>query len=129
LLWDVNFGDKVDFLQRRAERTGKQPPALQSRPKPDGKASYYLNAFYMLSGSRRVTDGGVGLISCSEIYAYSMLAGINSADDRLDLLEFISFCDDVYISELKRKVPKNAGRKQPKSRGGQHRHGSWRGKG
>jgi hypothetical protein len=115
--WQVEWGDKVETLNKMRARDGKAPSALANRPEPTLHASTYLSAFNYLSTSRIVTVEGVGSIPVSEILAYADLNRLNGLEDRQDLLFYVQVCDLAYLEALRRKQPKHGSGKHATSRG------------
>jgi hypothetical protein len=102
--WEVEYGERLGFLQKIAEREGRLPPALASRPTPESHALPYLAAFKRLHSSRMIRpDGSPCGIAMSEIESYSRMFGFDSFDDRLDLAHFVRVCDAVWMAEMKKR--------------------------
>jgi len=112
----MNYGDRLDMLQKVATRSGKMPSALANRPLLTDHAAPYLTAFKRLHSSRIMGPNGTPSgIALSEIESYSRMFGHDSLEDRLDLVHYVKICDDAWLTEVnkRRKPVGNAGKHPP----------------
>lgn len=58
-----------------------------------------FHAFFDLSPGRTIHQGGEGFISTQEIEAYCALAGIQDAEDRLDLFRMVRAMDAAFLAD------------------------------
>ncbi len=86
------------------------PKALENMPEPDELLQKYINAFILLSDTRRSME----VISLSDMFLYADTIG----DDRLEFAKIISEGDKAYLKakaekqELNEKVVNN-GNQEP----------------
>ncbi len=110
MTWEVNYGDRIDLLVKMASRGGQLPPALANRPELTRHAAPYLSAFKRLHTSRSIGPNGTPSgIPLSEIESYARMFGFDDLEDRFDLMHYVRICDDVWLSEIKKRSPKPGG--------------------
>ena len=90
--------------------------ALQNRPKLSRWVAGYWDGFQCLSGSRAVTQAGIGPIPISEIVAYMEAIYLRDVDERLKFIKMIQALDTIYVNHIneKAKQKSEAARKQSK---------------
>lgn len=102
LTWHLEWGSARAFLERRAEQTGKTPPALMAEPEILPHLHRLLELFFLLAPSRPIGMGGAGAIPTADILAAAPHSG-------LPAMEFLSLCrtlDSVYLERLNRSTNK-----------------------
>lgn len=110
----------MDTLLKIASTSGKLPSALANRPVPSRHAAPYLSAFKRLHSSRIIgPNGAPSGIPLSEIESYARMFGFSNLEDRFDLMHYVRICDDVWLSEVKKRSRKpdgNPGKHTPRRR-------------
>lgn len=82
MLWQLEWGDQIEFLEDVASRTGETPTALLNRPKRWVWLEEYLQAFDTLSASRSIGFSR-NPISFQDIVTYAQI---------YDVEDFEIFC-------------------------------------
>lgn len=98
LQWHLKWGANRDFLEARADRTGKIPEALKEEPVMLPHLHGLLDLFFLLLPSRPIGMGGVGSIPTADIAAAAPESG-------LPFREFLHLCrslDAVYLEHANR---------------------------
>lgn len=115
--WQVDWGDRIEFLRTLAERTGIEPPALAGRPELFDDLHPVVDAFAVLSAGRTLSLGPAGAvpnpISLAEIETYCRVFGIA---DQVELCRLIRAMDAAYLQRVRdRRVADTATTADPRS--------------
>ncbi len=81
-------------------------PILSSRPALFSDLIWVWEAFTQLSGARQVGFNGPLPLSMSEVLAYAQFRGIESPDEREELLHFVQYLDKVWLEDYAGRKPK-----------------------
>lgn len=92
----------------KEEKTGVTPDALLKRPSYDQEITWYLNAFFMLTGSRN-NGMSIGRIPISEILAYASAFELISS-----LEEFVTVITAMDVEYVRVSAPKQSPAKPKK---------------
>ncbi|TBE67415.1 phage tail assembly chaperone [Rhizobium ruizarguesonis] len=106
LLWNLEWGDRLEFLQDIERNTGKRPAALDRRVLPEPGNILFWKAFQVLSKARRPSLGGLSDIVLSDILAYADLIGLKDFDLRSQLCRIIIDMDAAVIEWAAARKPK-----------------------
>lgn len=106
LLWNLEWGDKLEFLQDIERDTGKRPAALDRRVLPDQGNAFFWKAFQTLSKARRPAFEGVSDILIADILAYADLVGVRDLDLRGQLCRILIEMDAAFLDWLRARKPK-----------------------
>lgn len=115
--WQVDWGDRIEFLRTLAERRGIEPPALAGRPELFDDLHPVVDAFAVLSAGRTLSLGPAGAvpnpISLAEIETYCRVFGIA---DQVELCRLIRAMDAAYLQRVRdRRVAGTATTADPRS--------------
>ncbi|MHB2265658.1 phage tail assembly chaperone [Aliihoeflea sp. PC F10.4] len=105
LVWQLEWGDKADWLEKLAEDIGETPAALERRPELPAWLSFCWQAFWDLHTDRPSSFGGALPIPFSSVDRYAQRYGIGAVD------HFDSFAD--VIRRMDRAYLKWAGKQKP----------------
>ena len=106
LLWNLEWGDNLEFLQDIERDTGKRPSALVRRVLPDQGYILFWKAFQTLSKARRPSFGGLSDIVLTDILAYADLIGLKDFDLRSQLCRIIIDMDAAFLEWVRDHKPK-----------------------
>lgn len=104
----------MEALLLSYRKTGKVPPALQSRPELTKDILFYIEAFYFLCRFRTSSGFGPNPLSLLDIEAYARTIGYTSSEDFFFFAEVMSACDQVYLEDVQKR--QNA-KQRPKAGG------------
>lgn len=96
MTWDLTWGKQLKFLQEMKD-DGLDPQALRDRPVLDKVQAYYMDAFQVITDSRRYTYGQPIPIPLSEILSYCQLFYIDSLLEREQLVRVVQALDNTYL--------------------------------
>jgi hypothetical protein len=105
LLWNLEWGAQLDFLQDIERDTGKRPAALDRRVLPDQGNALFWKAFQILSKARRPSFGGLSDIVLTDILAYADLIGLKDFDLRSQLCRIIIDMDAAFLEWVRDRKP------------------------
>jgi hypothetical protein len=100
--WQVEWGDRIDFLKALAARSGREPQALADRPELFEDLQAVAEGFAVLSVGRTVSVGVAAVapdpIPLAEIEAYCRLNGIA---DGAEFSRLIRAMDATYLERYR----------------------------
>ncbi|WP_125461484.1 hypothetical protein [Rhizobium sp. TAL182] len=105
LLWHLEWGDQLEFLEDIERDTGKRPAALNRRVMPEQGNALFWKAFQVLSKTRRPSFGGLSDIVLSDIQAYADLIGLKDFDLRSQLCRVIIDMDAAFLEWVRARKP------------------------
>lgn len=103
----MQWGDKLEFLEKFEATSGTAPPALQERPVLDKDLEEFARAFFVLGSSRQASFGGICGISLTEINAYITIYGEPLYGVEI-FVHLIKLMDQTFMSELRAKNGRNS---------------------
>jgi hypothetical protein len=106
LLWNLEWGEQLEFLEDIERDTGKRPAALDRRVTPDPANALFWRAFQILSRARRSSFGGLSDIVLADILAYADLIGLKDYDLRSQLCRIIIDMDAAFLEWFRARKPK-----------------------
>jgi len=96
VLWQLEWGEQIEFLEDVESRTGETPTALLNRPKRWVWLEEYLQAFDTLSRSRSIGFSR-NPISFQDIVTYAQFYDVEDFDSFCLLIQHI---DGDYLEYL-----------------------------
>jgi len=96
LQWQLNWGDKIEWLEDLAEEDGVEPKALQERPQLPDHLQFVWSAWWELHTDRPV-GMAVGAIPFSAIDRYAARYGIDGMDHFDAFREAVRALDGAYL--------------------------------
>lgn len=99
--WGGSWREKLEFLEGLREE-GRNVPSLDNRPELDLGLLQYWEAFHVLSPSRQM-GMAVGFIPLEEMRAYLDIFGIEEAEERRRLVQYIQTLDQVFVEHQHKK--------------------------
>lgn len=110
----MKWGDKVDFLEEVASKTGEIPAALLNRPKRWIWLEEYLNAFDILSSGRSIGFSR-NPITFLEIVTYAQIYDVEDFDSFCLLIQHLDREFLEYLASQEKSKSNESANVNPKS--------------
>ena len=102
-MWQRTWGSKVDFLKKRAKKTGVLPPALATRPTVTPDVDLYYVGWKLLDARRLFNESGAQATPLSDVIA---AAKLTVGDDDEEIMEFCRVITETEVMVLKELAEK-----------------------
>ena len=106
MLWQLQWGEQIEFLEEVEARTGETPAALLNRPTRWVWLEEYLQAFDTLSRSRSIGFSR-NPISFQDIVTYAQFYDVEDFDSFCLLIQYIDRDYLEYLAERDKSQPSN----------------------
>ncbi len=102
--WAIEYGDRGAWFEALEAETGQTPAALLRKPEIPFDLAFYWRAFWRLS-SRRGATFDVQPISMESILSYAVLLGVESYEEREQMLDLIVAMDIAFLEAIRDRRP------------------------